>query len=113
MAGAYHSRLMEPARAAFAAYLETIPLAAPRFPVFSNTTALPVATGPAIKAALARQIVSPVLWEDLVRAPPPRRRARPNSGSSARAGVLAGGLARRIDKAWTVKSFSEFSDLAA
>ena len=33
VAGAYHSRLMEPARAAFAAFLAPIPFAAPRFTV--------------------------------------------------------------------------------
>src|SRR5471032_3122397 len=34
VAGAYHSRLMEPARAAFAAFLATVPFSAPRFQVF-------------------------------------------------------------------------------
>ncbi len=38
VAGAYHSRLMEPARAAFAAFLDTVTFAAPRLTVFTNTT---------------------------------------------------------------------------
>ncbi len=62
VAGAYHSRLMEPARAAFAAFLEKIPFAAPRFVVFTNTTGQAVSEPAAIKAALVKQIVSPVLW---------------------------------------------------
>src|SRR3954462_6281031 len=37
VAGAYHSRLMEPARKAFAAFLESIPFAPPTCAVFSNT----------------------------------------------------------------------------
>ncbi len=110
VAGAYHSRLMEPARAAFVEYLQPIPFAAPRFPVFTNTTGRAVADPAAIKDALGRQLVSPVLWEDCLR-----------SAAAAGAtefwelgpgGVLAG-LARRTDKSWPVKSFSEFADLAA
>ena len=63
VAGAYHSRLMEPARVAFAAYLESIPFAAPRFTVFTNTTGLTVSDPAAIKAALVKQVVASVLWE--------------------------------------------------
>ena len=67
MAGAYHSRLMEPARAAFAAFLEKIPFAAPRFTVFTNTTGHAVAQPDDIRAALVKQVVSSVLWEDCMR----------------------------------------------
>lgn len=110
VAGAYHSRLMEPARAAFAAYLDGVPFAAPRFAVFTNTTGAAISEPAALKAALVRQVVSSVLWEDCMR-----------SAAAAGAtefwelgpgGVLAG-LARRTEKAWAVKSFSEFSDLSA
>jgi [acyl-carrier-protein] S-malonyltransferase len=110
VAGAYHSRLMEPARAAFAAYLGDIPFAAPRFGVFSNTTGAAIAEPAALRSALVRQVVSPVLWEDCLR-----------SAAAAGAtefwelgpgGVLAG-LVRRTDKAWVVKSFAEAADLAA
>ena len=110
VAGAYHSRLMEPARAAFAAYLENIPFAAPRFTVFTNTTGQAISEPAAIKAALVRQIVSSVRWEECMR-------------SAAAAGATAfwelgpgnvlAGLARRTEKSWLVKSFCEFADLAA
>jgi [acyl-carrier-protein] S-malonyltransferase len=109
VAGAYHSRLMEPARAAFAEFLAPIPFAAPKFVVYSNTTGHAIADPVAIKAALVRQVVSPVLWEDCMR-------------SLAAAGVtefwelgpggVLSGLARRTEKSWNVKSFSEFADLA-
>ncbi len=110
VAGAYHSRLMEPARAAFAAFLEGVPFAAPKFTVFTNTTGQTVATPEAIKAALVKQVVSSVLWEDCMR-----------SAAAAGAtefwelgpgGVLAG-LARRTEKTWVVKSFAECSDVTA
>jgi [acyl-carrier-protein] S-malonyltransferase len=68
VAGAYHSRLMEPARAAFAAYL-----AACRFPprasrVLTNTTGQASAEPARSSAALVQQVVSSVLWEDCMRA---------------------------------------------
>lgn len=108
VAGAYHSRLMEPARAAFAAYLETVPFAAPKFTVFTNTTGETLSDPAAIKAALVKQVVSSVLWEDCMR-------SAATAGASAfwelgPGGVLAG-LARRTEKTWTVKSFSEFTDI--
>ena len=49
VAGAYHSRLMEPARAAFAAFLEPLVFSAPRFTVFTNTTGQALSEPAAIK----------------------------------------------------------------
>lgn len=110
VAGAYHSRLMEPARAAFGAFLENIPFGTPRFGVFTNTTGQRVSDPAAIKAALVKQIVSSVLWDDCMR-------------SAAAAGATEfwelgpdntlAGLARRTDKSWNVKSFSQFADVSA
>jgi len=110
VAGAYHSRLMEPARAAFAAHLEGVTFAAPRFTVFTNTTGQAVREPADLKAALVKQVVSSVLWEDCMR-----------SAAAAGAtefwelgpgGVLAG-LARRTEKSWVVKSLAEYADVAA
>jgi [acyl-carrier-protein] S-malonyltransferase len=110
VAGAYHSRLMEPARAAFSAYLDGVPFAAPRFTVFTNTTGQAISTPDAIKAALVKQVVSSVLWEDCMR-------AAANAGAASfwelGPGAVLGGLARRTEKSWTVKSFSEFADIAS
>ncbi|MEO7415388.1 MAG: ACP S-malonyltransferase, partial [Opitutaceae bacterium] len=63
VAGAYHSRLMEPARIAFAAFLENIVFAPPTCAVFTNTTGQAIANPRDIKIALAQQVVSSVLWE--------------------------------------------------
>jgi [acyl-carrier-protein] S-malonyltransferase len=110
VAGAYHSRLMEPARAEFAAYLETVAFNRPRFTVLTNTTGHLVSEPADIRAALVKQVVSSVLWEDCMR-----------SAAAAGAtefwelgpgGVLAG-LARRTNKEWPVRSFAEFADLTA
>ncbi len=109
VAGAYHSRLMEPARVAFAAYLESVPFAAPKFTVFTNTTGQVIADPAAIKNALVKQVVSSVLWEDCM------RQAAATGASTfwelGPGGVLAG-LARRTEKSWSVKNFSEFTDLS-
>lgn len=110
VAGAYHSRLMEPARAAFAAFLESVPFAAPRFAVFTNTTGATISDPAAIKAALVRQVVSSVLWEDCMRSAVAA--GATEFWEHGPGGVLAG-LARRTEKTWIVKSFSEFADLAA
>ncbi len=110
VAGAYHSRLMEPARAEFATFLESVTFSAPKFTVFTNTTGQSVAEPAAIKTALVKQVVSSVLWEDCMR-------SAVAAGATefwelGPGGVLAG-LARRTDKSWNVKSFAEFSDVTA
>lgn len=109
VAGAYHSRLMQPARDAFAAYLAGIPFAAPKFTIFTNTTGRTVQSPDDIRAALVKQVVSSVLWEDCMR----------NAAAAGATefwelgpgGVLAG-LARRTEKSWVVKSYAESADLA-
>lgn len=110
VAGAYHSRLMEPARVAFASFLDPIPFAAPQLTVFSNTTGSVIADPLDIKAALVKQIVSSVRWEDCMR-------SAAAEGTTlfwelGPGGVLSG-LARRTEKSWTVKSFSEYADVIA
>lgn len=110
VAGAYHSRLMEPARAAFAAFLAPIPFAAPRFTVFTNTTGASISDPAAIKAALVSQLVSSVRWEDCMRAA--AAAGATEFWELGPGGVLAG-LARRTEKTWTVRSFAEFADVNA
>jgi len=110
VAGAYHSRLMEPARDAFAAFLQDIPFNEPRITVISNTTGDAVTTPTAIREALVRQVVSPVLWEDCMRTAAARGIGLFWELGSG--GVLSG-LARRTDRSWKTQSFSEYSDLAS
>lgn len=110
VAGAYHSRLMEPARERFAAFLADIPFSRPSCTVFSNTTDAALAEPDELRAALARQVVSSVRWEECMRAC--AAAGATEFWELGPSGVLAG-LARRTDKAWVVRSMSEFSDLAA
>ena len=101
---------MEPAREAFARFLEPQVFSTPRCTLYTNTTGRAISDPAAIKAALIGQIVSPVLWEDCVR-------AAVAAGATelwelGPGGVLAG-LVRRTDKTWPVRSFADFADLAA
>jgi [acyl-carrier-protein] S-malonyltransferase len=110
VAGAYHSRLMEPARVQFAAYLAGVEFRRPQFTVLSNTTGLVVSEPDRIREALVKQVVSPVLWEDCMRAC--AAAGATEFWECGPGGVLAG-LARRTEKAWLVKSFAEFAEVAA
>lgn len=68
VSGAFHTRLMEPARNALAAALADVTITAPRVPVISNITAEPFPSDPdEIRALLARQLVEPVQWESTLR----------------------------------------------
>ena len=110
VAGAYHSRLMEPARAAFEAFLKAVPFSAPTFTVFTNTTGRAIADPEEIKRALVRQVVSPVLWEDCMRS---AAAAGATEFWELGPGAVLAGLARRTEKSWKVRSMSEYADLAA
>ena len=62
--GAWHSSLLRPAEAPFAAYLGTVPLLPPTMPVIDNVTGqlLPTAAS-ALKAQLVQQLSAPVRWQ--------------------------------------------------
>lgn len=109
VAGAYHSRLMEPARARFASFLEGIQFKAPQVTVLTNTTGRAVEDPSAIRDALVRQVVSPVLWEDCMRE---AARLGATEFIECGPGAVLAGLARRTERSWPVKSISEAADLA-
>lgn len=110
VAGAYHSRLMESARAEFAQFLAGVEFKRPAFTVFTNTTGQAVSEPAQIREALVKQVVSSVLWEDCMRSAVAA--GATEFWECGPGGVLAG-LARRTEKAWVVKSFSELSELPA
>ena len=66
VSGAFHSRYMQPASEAFAAFLQTVNLCDPKIPVISNVTAKPYRPGETA-SNLARQLTSLVQWNDTVR----------------------------------------------
>lgn len=64
--GAFHSPLMEPARAELAEGIEKAVFKTPICPVYQNVTAQPSTDPTEIKANLLSQLTSPVLWTQSV-----------------------------------------------
>ncbi len=60
--GAFHSPLMEPARAELATAIEFTPIVNPRCPVYQNVDARPHKDPARIKANLIAQLTAPVRW---------------------------------------------------
>ena len=61
-----HCALMKPAGDALAKYLESVEFAAPAIPVLQNADVASFASSTDIKAALVRQLYSPVRWVETV-----------------------------------------------
>ena len=64
--GAFHSPLMEPARAELAEGIEKAVFSVPVCPVYQNVTARPSTDPAEIKANLLAQLISPVRWTQSV-----------------------------------------------
>lgn len=65
--GAFHSPLMEPARAELAEGIEKAIFRTPSCPVYQNVTADPSTDPGVMKANLLAQLTSPVLWTQSIR----------------------------------------------
>ena len=66
VSGAFHSPLMEPARAALARAIDETPFQAPRCPIYQNVSARPTTDPALIKENLLKQLTSPVRWTQTV-----------------------------------------------
>lgn len=64
--GAFHSPLMEPARADLAQAIENTAFQTPRCPIYQNVNAQPSTDVPTIKANLIAQLTAPVRWTQSV-----------------------------------------------
>ena len=60
--GAFHSPLMEPARAELAQAIEEAPIVQPVCPIYQNVDALPASDPATIRKNLIAQLTSPVRW---------------------------------------------------
>ena len=67
VSGAFHSPLMEPARAELAKAIEATPFKAPLCPIYQNVTAAPTVDPEIIKENCLKQLTSPVRWTQSVR----------------------------------------------
>jgi [acyl-carrier-protein] S-malonyltransferase len=66
--GAFHSPLMEPARAELASAIESTQFNAPMCPIYQNVNALPVTDPSVIKTNLLAQLTAPVKWTQIMMA---------------------------------------------
>jgi len=112
VAGAYHSQLMEPARASFAEALEEVEIRRPACPFYANVTGDRLDDPEAIRQGLVEQVVSPVRFEEDLRSLARDQDAPVHLVECGPAQILAG-LVRRTDRSWTVRSFGTLADLPA
>lgn len=110
VAGAYHSRLMDQAAAAFGKVLAGAPLRAPRCPVAQNVTGTLVTDPEAIRANLRSQVNGSVRWESCVRA---MMAAGAETFVELGPGKVLSGFVRRIDRAVPVCAAGCWADLEA
>ncbi len=68
VAGAFHTDIMKPADARLAEALADVAIKEPEIPLVSNVDASVHRSPDEIRELLVRQVVSPVLWEDSMRA---------------------------------------------
>jgi [acyl-carrier-protein] S-malonyltransferase len=64
--GAFHSPLMEPARAELATAIQFTPIVNPRCPIYQNVDAHPHTDPARIKANLIAQLTAPVRWTQIM-----------------------------------------------
>ena len=109
VAGAYHSKLMESARDAFAEFIKDFDFKAPELVCYTNVTGQQISDPQAIKEALVSQVVSSVRFEDNL-----RNMAADNGISEffeCGPGKVLTGFAKRIDKSLVVTPMSEFEEI--
>lgn len=109
VAGAYHSRLMNSARDAFAGFIQDFDFKAPEITVYTNVTGAQVSEPQAIKDALVSQVVSSVRFEDNL-----RNMAADNGIDQfyeCGPGKVLAGFAKRIDRSLVVTPMSEFEEI--
>lgn len=110
VSSAFHTVLMEPARAALRRKLNEVKIEAPCFPVIANTNAQPYPISPdEIRRLLYDQVVRPVLWEDSMRA---IMALKPDSYVEIGPGKVLSGLLRRMDRTLSCINISDFSGLS-
>jgi [acyl-carrier-protein] S-malonyltransferase len=113
VSGAFHSPLMESAARGLGEALASISITASSIPVYANASAAPVVEPEQIRQSLVRQLLSPVRWEESVRA---MRADGFERFVEMGPGKVLSGLIRSIDRAASTASIGgpeEFASLTA
>lgn len=101
--GAFHSPLMEPARAELAAAIEATSFKAPICPVYQNVTANAVTDPEAIKENLIAQLTAPVKWTQTVKQ---MIEDGVSSFTEVGPGKVLQGLVKKVDRAMPTEAAS-------
>jgi [acyl-carrier-protein] S-malonyltransferase len=110
VAGAYHSRLMDPAAAAFAEVLAAVELKAPRCPVAQNVPGALVTDPEALRRNLRAQVNGSVRWEACVRA---MLAAGVEVLVEIGPGRVLSGFVRRMDRGFPVCAVGSWAEVEA
>lgn len=105
-----HSSLMRPAAEKLLAYLENVAISAPRIPVLHNTDVQSHDAAAAIRAALAKQLHTPVRWVETVRA---LKAAGAERVIECGPGKVLAGLNKRIDDSLAALALVDEASLQA
>jgi [acyl-carrier-protein] S-malonyltransferase len=99
--GAFHSPLMEPARADLASAIESTEIKVPSCPVYQNVSAEPVTDPATIKSNLVAQLTAPVRWTQTM------QNMIANGATAAievGPGKVLQGLFKKVDRAFDTSS---------
>jgi [acyl-carrier-protein] S-malonyltransferase len=99
--GAFHSPLMEPARAELEEAIESAPFNTPVCPVYQNVNALPSSDPAEIKQNLVAQLTAPVRWTQTVKN---MIADGATSFTEVGPGKVLQGLIKKVDRAMTTQS---------
>eukprot|EP00803_Ostreobium_quekettii_P007539 evm.model.scf_110EXC.7 EVM.evm.TU.scf_110EXC.7 scf_110EXC:131757-139228(+) len=103
VAGAFHTRYMQPAVEKLKEALAATSMAVPRIPVISNVDAQPHSDPQVIKDILSRQVTSPVLWENTIRSLLDKGLV---SSCELGPGKVIAGIMKRIDRKHKVENIA-------
>lgn len=104
VAGAFHTALMQPAVGRLTEALSRAEIKPTRVPVYSNVDAAAHGQPEELRALLARQIISPVLWEASLRS---LMAAGLSSFIEIGAGKVLAGTLKRIDRKAACESYGD------
>ncbi len=99
--GAFHSPLMEPARAELEAAIQASPFSTPVCPVYQNVNALPSSDPAEIKKNLVAQLTAPVRWTQTVQQ---MIADGATSFTEVGPGKVLQGLIKKVDREMTTQS---------
>lgn len=109
VSGAFHSPLMEPARASLAEALEDSDIRKPSCPIYLNVSARPTRDPDVIREAMLAQLTSPVRWAQTLQAMP----ADVEFFEVGPGRVLSGLVRRTLGRSVSVRAVGNADQLAA